>query len=256
MTQSVVVEELPETGKALAPTNGAMTTAGSVTDLLRMAIDRGIPVEQFEKLVALHRDIEKHQAEREFFAAFAAFQAECPPIKKTNTANIATRSGAKFSYTFAPLDEIARTVNPFLTRNAFSYSWDTKVEGNSLTKICTLRHAAGHSITSTASLPIDTAAGMSDQQKVAAAGTFAERMSLRSVLGLTTTDDDTDGESVKAMDPTKISDDQVTALNDLVVEVKADLPRFLKFMSVEKLADITVGEYQRAVTALEQKRPK
>ncbi len=227
------------------------SAAGSATELLRLAVDKGVPVEQLKQLVELHERMEQRQAQKEFSAAMAAFQAECPSIKKASEAKIITTGGGNFSYTYAELDEIARTANPILAKHGLSYGWDSTLEKDTLTVVCTVRHAAGHFVTSTFTLPTESKSAMSPQQKVGAALTFAQRKSLSSVLGLTTTDDDTDAAEV---DPAPITDDQVTVLADLAKEVKANAARFLKFMGVASLADIRSSDYQRAVAALEQKR--
>lgn len=221
-----------------------------VTDLLHEAVKHGTPVEQLEKLVALQERMEARQAAREFAAAMAAFQAECPSIKKGSTAQIVTKSGSKYGYAYAELDDIARTINPILAKHGLSYSWDSKVEKDTLTCVCTVRHAEGHSVTSSFTLPVDNPSAMNPQQKVGAALTFAQRRSLASVLGLTTTDEDTDTEA----DPEPITADQRTELEDLAHEAKVDLPRFLKFMGVETLAEIRAVDYGKAMNALNQKR--
>ena len=86
-------------GTALAPTGAdaplarPITTDGPLTDLLRIAVERGAPVEQLEKLVDLHERMEQRQAARDFSAAFAAFQAECPSIVKNREGKVVTNKG-------------------------------------------------------------------------------------------------------------------------------------------------------------------
>lgn len=254
MTAAMKVEDAG-TVVATQP-RGAITrpsefVADSITDLLRVAVERGTPVEQLEKLVELHERMEQRAAVKHFSAAMAAFQAECPSIKKSSTAKIVTRGGTNFGYTYAELDEIARTVNPILAKHGLSYGWDSSIEKSTLTCVCTVRHAAGHSEKSTFTLPTESSSAMSEQQKVGAALTFAKRQSLSSVLGITTTDEDTDAADA---DPSRITEDQLTLLQDLAAEVGADVGRFLKFLGVAKLSDIRSADYPRAVAALEQKR--
>jgi hypothetical protein len=222
---------------------------GSVTDLLRIAVERGTPVAELKELVALHDQMSQRQARQEFFAAMAAFQRECPSIKKGSTAKIATRSGSNYEYTFAGLDEIASIVNPILARHSLSYRWDSKVEKDVLTCVCIVMHASGHSETSSFTLPVENASAMSAQQKVGAALTFARRQSLSAALGLTTTDEDPDA---GRDDPTPITDDQVTEIVDMMASKKVNAERFLKYMGVADVADIRASDYQKAVTALLQ----
>jgi len=239
--------------KEIEKRNATLAITDSATDLLRIAVEKGATVDQLEKLVGLHERMEARQAAREFSAAMAAFQSECPSIKKGSTGNIVTKSGGKYSYTYAELDDIARTINPIMAKHGLSYGWDSPVEGDKLTCICTVRHVAGHFVTSTFILPIDNPSGMSPQQKVGAALTFAQRKSLASVMGLTTTDEDTDA---GAADPTPITEDQVTVLSDLLAETGSNAQRFLKFMGVAALKEIRATDYSQALAALQQKKEK
>jgi hypothetical protein len=225
--------------------------AHSMQQLLHFAIERGTPVEQLEKLVDLAERMERRDAAREFAAAMASFQAECPSIKKASRATVTTKGGGTYSYTYAELDDIAHVVNPILAKYGLSYGWDSTVTEGTLTCVCTVRHLNGHSVASSFTLPIDNPSAMNPQQKVGAALTFAQRRSLSAALGLTTTNDDTDANPV---DPTPISDDQVTELEDLIAETKSNRGRFLEFMGVASLAKIPASEYKRAITALNQKR--
>jgi hypothetical protein len=227
--------------------------AQSMQHLLHFAIERGTPVEQLEKLVDLADRMERRQAERDFAVAMAAFQAECPSIKKGSRAKVATKGGGSYSYTYAELDDIARVVNPILARHGLSYSWDSTVDRDILTCLCTVRHLNGHSVTSRFTLPVENPSAMNPQQKVGAALTFAERRSLSAVLGLTTTNDDTDANPV---DPTPINEDQVTELEDLIRETDSNRQRFLDYMGVESMAAIQASDYQRGLKALEQRAKK
>jgi ERF superfamily len=227
------------------------TAAVSMTELLYMAVEKGTPVEALEKLVALHERMSQQQAQQDFANAMARFQAECPSIKRSSTANFATRQGGKMSYTFAELDEIAATVNPILARHGLSYTWDATVEGATLTCVCTVRHCHGHSTSSTIKLPTDSASAMSSQQKVGSAYTFARRLSLTAALGLTTTDEDLDGRDNHAE---RITDEQADAIDMLIDEVKADRAKFLKYCGVESVEEIPASKFAAAVAVLEKKR--
>lgn len=229
---------------------------GSITDLLALAVEKGTPVDALEKLVALHERLSERQAQQDFADAMAAFQAQCPPIKRTSTAQFATRGGGNMGYTFAALDEIAATVNPILTRHGLSYTWDSTVTGGAITCVCVVRHRNGHSERATITLPTESPSAMSSQQKVGSALTFARRLSLTQALGLTTTDDDVDGAEVGARSDT-ITEDQVATLVALAEEVGvtgARWDRYLKHMAVDAIEALPASRYADAVASLERKR--
>jgi len=242
-----------KTSVALRDETALSEVAGTdVGSLLRLAIEKNLPVETLERLVALHERVADRAAASEFAADLAAFQAECPPITKTTTAQIATQSGTKFSYKYAELPHIAKTVGPLLHAKGFSFSWDSEFkDGKLLTCTCTLRHVNGHKEKASFASPVESKAGMSEQQKFAAALSYAKRMSLTQVLGITTADPDLDGGGSEP-----ITREQRDELIALAKSVDADIPRFLKFMKVDTMDEITSGDFNRARTALESKRKR
>lgn len=229
----------------------APSTQPEMTALLRLAIVEKMPVEALEKLVALSERMSDRLAAQEFHRALSDFQQACPSITKTSKASISTSSGTKYSYQYAELDHIAKTINPLLSPHGLSYTWDMRMVDKILECTCTLRHVNGHSITASFSCPMETKAGMSEQQKYAAALSYARRQSLVQVLGLTTCDPDTDAGSTET-----ITDKQVADLDGLILEVKANKVLFLKFLGVEQLEDILAADFARAVKGLEDKRRK
>lgn len=272
---SGAVQELPldsapvvETGSAImkpeqAAGNGnALRTApdgsaASVYQLMQQAIEKGTDVATIEKLVDLAERVTKREAALEFNRSLADFQAACPPIGKNRTAEITTKSGGKYSYQYAPLDEIVRIVKPLLMARGFSYGWDSRVEGEGqnqrLVCTCTLRHVNGHSETSSFTLPTDNPSAMSPQQKYGAALTFAQRYTLVSALGLNTTEEDSDGVA-REIDPTPISEDQLDELENLIEDIGVNRVRFLKYLAVEKLGELPAARFAEAKAALLEKR--
>ena len=243
---TAVATHTPHSTAAATP----MPAGSSITELLYKAVEKGTPVAELKELVALHEHMEKRQAAQAFANAMAAFQAESAPIKKNKAAEVATKSGGAYGFTYASLDEIARTVAPMLAKHGLSYSWDTVVNAGALTCVCTVRHVAGHGTTSSMTLPVENASGMNPQQKVGAAMTFAQRRTLSAVLGITTTDDDPD---VPEADPSPITDEQLYNIEDLLEESGADKARFLTFMHVKVLADIRAVDYARGMSALRER---
>nr|MDA3853325.1 hypothetical protein [Bacteroidales bacterium] len=51
-----------------------------------------------------------------------------------------------------------------------------------------------------------------------------------------------------------INTDQLTVLNDLIKEVKADKSGFLKYLKVSSLEILPISKYDQAVKALEAKK--
>jgi hypothetical protein len=220
--------------------------------LLQLAVEKDISVESLEKLVNLYERMADRQAAQEFADALARFQGECPPIAKTSKAEIRTTKGGSYEYTFAPLEEIARTVNPLLHKHGLSYSWDSTHASNMITATCWLRHRNGHKEPATFSVPVENASAMNNQQKHGAALTYARRGSLVAVLGLTTAEPDTDNN-----DPTElISQDQLMLLKEALSEVQISKARLFKVLGhgITRLEDMPVFLYETAMNVIQLKR--
>lgn len=225
------------------------TSPNAVTELVHLALERNLPVETLERLVALHERVTDRQAASEFADALAQFQSECPPITKTSTGRVVTNSGANYSYTYAELSHIAQVVGPLLHSKGFSYSWDSEIKDKMMSCTCTLRHVNGHKVTASFICPTEARAGMSEQQKFAAALSYAKRLSLIQVLGITTADPDTDGAN-----PEVITKEQVAELRALAAEVNADVTKFLKYVGYSSFEEIARKDFNMARTALSAKR--
>lgn len=174
----------------------------SIEALLARAIDRGVPVETMERLLAMRRELKAEAAKEAFTASMARFQASCPPIQKTEKV-MEKGSAVLVRYRYASLDGIVSTVKQSLQECGFSYSVDATVEPGFVTATCRVTHALGHSETSTFKVPVDARAAMSEPQKFASALTFAKRYAFCGAFGLVTTDLDDDAQEQRRPAATK-----------------------------------------------------
>jgi hypothetical protein len=173
------------------PTGGALSL-NTIGTMMSLAIEKGIDLKE---LVELHERLKRSAAEEAFNEAIQHFQAECPVIDHNETATVKSRKGddASYSYTFASLPHIVKTIKPLLKECGLSYSFDSKVEKGLITVTCTIHHVMGHKRTSTFEAAASGAPGMSDIQKYASTITYGQRYALKLGLGLMTVDTDDDG---------------------------------------------------------------
>lgn len=161
--------------------------------LLQKAVEGNASIETLERLVALAKDVREVQAREAWHEAMAEFQRRCPPIKKTNTAQIVTAKGY-YSYKYAALDEIMEMIRPLLGELGLSVSWSSRVEPQRVVVACRIAHALGYSESSgEISMPVPDSAdrgGGNPAQRVGSALTYARRYSLLQVTGLAPEDDD------------------------------------------------------------------
>ena len=235
-----------------ATPRGALVVGDDTADLLRLAVERGTPVEQLTALVDLRERMEARQARREYFAALKAFQEEYAtnPVIKSRTADIASNKGADFAYRYANVDDVARHIGPMLMKHGLSHKWNAKVEGQMLTCTTIVMHVGGHSEASDFSVPTENRAGMSPQQKVGSAMSYAQARGLANALGITITDEQPDN-----VDPTPIDDEMLAEIQDIVAAKDIDVRRVLKFAGVEKVSDIRKGDYLKVIAALDRIAP-
>ena len=188
---------------AIPVTEVRQTTALARLDpqaLIAAAIDKGAGIDTLERLVALAERVRIVQAKEAYYAAMAAFQQECPSIKKTARAKIKT-ARAEYSYSYAPLGDIMPIVLPVLGKHGLSVSWKTprfeqgeRPDQTAVVISCVVTHELGHQEDSgEIRLPISLAEperGANPSQRVGMALTYAKRYALLGVLGLAPEDDD------------------------------------------------------------------
>ena len=233
-------------------TDELTTQQGDYRELMKAAVDKGLEgVEVLERIVALQERAEARMAARAFHEALRGFQADCPTIKRSKTANIVSKkTGARWSYTYAPLEEIEPTIRPHLAQHGLSYSWDSSVDGEMLSCVCTISHVDGHKETASFSCPVERSDQRSIAQDHAATLSYARRQSLVQALGLTSADEDRDGAAPR---DEPITPAQLSQLEDWLAESGADREKFLKWAGVESLDQMPASMFGNAVAALKKK---
>lgn len=215
--------------------------------LLQQAIDKGIGVDALEKLQTLYERETARQAAAEFAEALNRFQQQCPQIAKNKKTDYASRTGGRVQYDYADLPQIAETIAPHLKANGLGYTWDSEADKGQIRTTCHLRHLNGHRESASFTCPVESGAGMGEQQKYAAALSFGRRMSLIQVLGLTTTE----AERVP-IDPTPVTEEQAADIEAKADELKVPKARLLKFLKVQSFAEIPAVRKIEALAAIEE----
>ena len=105
--------------------------------------ERGAGLEQIEKMMDLLERNERHEAEKAYNEALAAFKAKNIRIVKRKLVDFPSKGG-RTSYKHAELDDVVQAVGPELSDHGFAWSWKTHQAGRDITVVCTLRHRLGH----------------------------------------------------------------------------------------------------------------
>lgn len=225
---------------------GGLPTAGGASDILRIAVEKNIDPASIQKLAELVWKQEDRRAAQEFGEALREFSKRVPPITKSKA--VRDKHG-KALYHYAPLQVIDPIVRPICADLGLFYSWDGVTKDGMRTTTCILRHVNGHKETASFSCPTSGGTSMmSGAQKEKGADSFARRVTLTSVLGLTELDPDADG-----ADPTTISDEQSAQIEDMLSALDADRDKFLVWAKVESIGDIRARDFARTMKALQIK---
>lgn len=165
------------------------------TALISQAIDKNVPVESLERLLAMRRELRAEKSKEEYDRSMAKFQASCPTIQKKKEVR---NSSDAVVYRYAPIESIVEQVKDQLSDNGFSYSTNMELQDSQVTVCVKVTHRAGHSEKTCMTVPLGTRTNiMSQSQVVAAASTFAKRYAFCNAFGILTGDEDTDSQPEK-----------------------------------------------------------
>jgi hypothetical protein len=187
------------------------------------------------------------KAEILFNEAMARLQPKLPVIEKKG----AITYGGK-SQPYAKYEDIFAEINPLLHEEGFSFEFDSEEVEKGTRYSGTLNHSGGHSKTKyTPPLPADSSGGKNAIQALGSTVSYAKRYLVGMLLNLITKNEDDDAQMIG-----EINDEQILELEKLIVDTNSKKDGFLKFLGVNKLAEIQARDYQKAVTLLKQKGSK
>lgn len=207
----------------------AMPTNPSAEYLIARGIQQGMSVETMEKLMAMRKELKAEHAKEEFDKAMAAFQAECPVIKKAKKVKFDTSSGG-VNYAYAPLDSIVSQVAKLIAKNGFSYSFKIEESPKGIKAICVIKHVAGHIDSSEFTADMTGTKAMSSAQVTSSKATYAKRNAFCNAFGITTGDDDIDAmkTKVEATAETAATDEQKEEINNLATQAEMTVAEVAK----------------------------
>jgi hypothetical protein len=181
--------------KIMLPVN---TDRNLAENLIAKAIEKGVPLETMEKLLAMRKELRMEYAKSEFDKAMSGFQSECPVIGKSK--KVLNKDKQSTRYHYAPLDEIVKQTKTLLEKFGFSYMFEVINDEKGVEAKCIANHKEGFSKESSFRAPIDPEAFMNGPQKFASALTFAKRYAFCDVFGIMTGDEDDDTQAVTESD--------------------------------------------------------
>lgn len=192
-----------EQGQEIVPIE---TKPVNIESLISMAITQKLPVETMEKFLIMAKEVKQMYAKEQFYKALAKFQSETPAVEKSKKVKYDTKTGGRVDYHYAPIEVIVDAVKSGLEKNGFSYTLKTEQTETKITVTCEAHHVAGHTESTSLTVPMSTGDKMNAIQQIGAAITYAKRYSFCNAFGIMTADEDNDsnvieGEVVKEPAP-------------------------------------------------------
>ena len=177
----------------------------------RVALDPSADVAKLEKMIELQERVMKTQAKSQFDQAMLQFQIKKPILEKASQGH---------NSKYAKLEYIQSQIEPVLREFGLFVRWSTEATQDNKTRVtCICTHIGGHSETSSMDVVPDKGGSKSDIQANGSAISYAQRYTLRSLLGLVIANDN-DGQTRATITPqqAKILEKKLSYLGNDVKE--------------------------------------
>jgi hypothetical protein len=216
----------------------------------RASRDPNVDIDKMERLIAMRERMRLVDAETQFSAALAEMQDELPVIEEHGKIDI----GRGKPQAYALWEDINEAIKPVLAKHGFSLSFKTGEAENRVTVTGVLRHRAGHREETTMKLPIDTSGSKNAVQAVGSSTSYGKRYTAAALLNLTSRlpedrDDDGNAAGIRL-----ISEQQMAEIQSLIDATDTDIAKFCGYMKVDALVNIAAKDFDRAMTALRNKK--
>jgi hypothetical protein len=217
--------------------------------LIQAAVTQSdIDPDRLEKLMALQERWEKNEAQKAYNIAMKACQEEMPTVV-SDSVNKHTKSK------YPKLETVTRIIKPTYTKHGFSLSFGSRESPlpNHLLITCDCMHDKGHTRQYELNCPYDTAGAQGTANKTPIQGmgssaSYGRRYLKLMIFDVSVVDEDNDGQ-----DAACITEQQLVTLNEWIESTNTDLPRFLKWLAIDKLTDMSAEQFDTAMYELKRK---
>lgn len=200
------------------------------------------------EMLTIYERWESNLAADAYGVALTKFQAACPQIVKRRQIDLGGGKGPLY----ASLDDIMLTVKPLLAECGLAVTFSAAMTAaGQLTAKCFI-HCGRHIEASEITLPVPSQMRVNDTQKVAAALSYAKRYAFCAALNIIVTDEDRDANGMVQT----IDEKQIATIIEWVESTGTDLKRFLNWLALEKLSDMSAEQFPVALRELQRKAAK
>lgn len=229
------------------PARPEPTGPPSIIEIISAAtMSRDVDVAKLRELVELHKDMERHAAEREFKAAMARLQAKMPRITRRG---VIMGRDREVRSRFAPIEDLDAVIRPLLAEEGFSVDWNTEDKADKMTVVGRASHRQGHSETRQLTLVRSTPPGASATQGDGSTLSYGKRQVLKMLFNIVEENEDNDG----AGDDGLISAEQALEIDNLIAKTRSDRVKFCEHFGVANTNELLARDLGRALNMLDAK---
>lgn len=154
------------------------------------AMQRGLDPDTLERLMGLQERWEANEARKAYARAMVALKRELPSvIEHDGTVDYQPRGKDRVHYTHATLAGVMRVIDPILTRNGFTVTYQTESKDRLIQVTCRVTHSEGHfEDTGPVGAQADSSGGKNGAQGIASTITYLRRYLVLTALGIATAD--------------------------------------------------------------------
>ena len=223
-----------------------LAVSNSPAQLIQAAVGSGMKPEDLNAYLAAQERWEANQAKKAYNKAMAEFKANPPKIMKDR--KVAYKD---VRYSHASLANVVDKLTSELSKYGLSASWRTQQNGQ-IVVTCRITHVQGHSEETSLSAEKDASGSKNAIQAIGSTVTYLQRYTLLSALGLATYSQDDDAAGA-GTDP-EITEEQLVSLKEYMMSYQVNEARFLKFLGVDSLDQITQSQFKKAIEAIKAKK--
>jgi hypothetical protein len=164
-------------------------------ELMQLALQKGVDINQLEKLMDLQMRWEANEAKKAFQEAMAAFKSELPIILKNRIADFESkRTGGQVSYEWADLGNVCEKLIPALSKHGITHNWRTEQKDGKVRVTCILSKGIHSEDRSTLEAAPDDSGTKNPIQAMASTVSYLERYTFTAACGVAVKGQDNDGQ--------------------------------------------------------------
>jgi hypothetical protein len=200
--------------------------ASSPLALIQSAVASGASIETLGQLMTLQERWEANEGKKQFYKAMQEFARLRPSLPRASKVKFTTQKGTT-EYNFCSLPDIEKALKEPLAKCGLFYRFENYTEGEYIGIRCIVSHVAGHSESTPMRAPLDTSGNKNNIQGIGSTSSYLMRYTLIAAFGLTTADEDDDGQSnsdmpyLKLLQQNKLLQD--VNLLKVIVDIKESL---------------------------------